>query len=60
MAPNVGPDAALINRPGYSVTENPPIFRPLASADGVCYAGSTGIDRIRLVIFMTDFTCALP
>lgn len=60
MALNVGPDAALINRPKYSVTENAYCPEPLATADLVCYGGSSGVDRIRVVTFIMDFTCTLP
>ena len=60
MAPNVGPDAALINPPENAATENTYSPAPLASAGGVCYAGAFGPDRTRFVTFMMDFPCALP
>jgi hypothetical protein len=60
MVSNVGPDAALINPPENAATENTHSPAPLASADGVCYAGAFGPDRTRFVTFMTDFPCALP
>jgi hypothetical protein len=43
MVVNVGPDAALINRPKYSVTENAHWLGPLATVDFVCYAGASGV-----------------
>jgi hypothetical protein len=60
MVPNVGPDAALINPPENAATENTYSPAPLASADGVCYAGPFDPDRTRFVTFMMDFLCALP
>jgi hypothetical protein len=40
IVPNVGPAAALINPPKSGVTENADCPTPLATADGVCYAGA--------------------
>jgi hypothetical protein len=60
MVQNVGPQGALINPPENATTENAYCPAPLATADGVCYAGACGPDRKRFVTFMMDFPCALP